>query len=178
VIKINKELLNKKKPRIIVFLHGTSIMHRNALGLSRKEIIQQIIDNVDDSISDFASYIPIGNVVKKLNTWQNQGTEILYLSSHRSLKNVKKDEKVIKKFEFPKGSIFYRKEKDWNLPIEEAKPDIIIEDDCESIGGEHQMTYPNLNKEWKSKLISIVIKEFGGIDNLPDDINELKKWSS
>jgi hypothetical protein len=178
VIKINKELSTKKKPRILVFLHGTSIMHRNAFGLSRDDIIQQIIDGVDDSISDFASYIPISNVVKKLTTWQNQGAEILYLSSHKSLQNVKKDEIVIKKYDFPKGPIFYRKEKDWRLPIKEAKPDIIIEDDCESIGGVHQMTYPNLNQEWKSKLISIIVKEFGGIDNLPDDINELKNWSS
>ncbi|MFX1302575.1 MAG: hypothetical protein ACFE9X_04370 [Promethearchaeota archaeon] len=153
-------------------------MHRNALGLSRDEIIQQIIDDVDDSISDFVSYIPIGNVVKKLTTWQNQGAMILYLSSHRSLQNVKKDEIVLKKYDFPKGPIFYRKEKDWNLPIEEAKPDILIEDDCESIGGEYQMTYPNLNRKLKSKLISIVIKEFGGIDYLPDNINDLKKLNS
>jgi len=178
VIKIKNELLTGKKPRILVFLHGTSIMHRKALGLPRNEIVQQIIDGIDDSISDFASYIPIGNAVKKLSTWQNQGAEILYLSSHSSLQNVKKDELVLKKYDFPKGPIYYPKEKDWNFVIEEAKPDIIIEDDCESIGGVHQMTYPNLNQEWKSKLISIIVKEFGGIDNLPDDINELKNWSS
>ncbi len=175
---MKKNLLAKKKPRILVFLHGTCIMHRNALGLSRERVIQQIIDDVDGSISDFGSYIPIGNVVKKLITWQNQGAEILYLSSHLSLGNVKKDEKVLKKYDFPKGPIFYRKEKNWNLPIEEAKPDILIEDDCESIGGEYQMTYPNLILELKSKIISIVIKEFSGIDYLPDDIDELTKLSS
>ena len=175
---MKKKLLIKKKPRILVFLHGTSIMHRNGLGLSREEVIQQIVDDVDGSITDFASYIPIGNVVKKLTTWQNQGAEILYLSSHISLENVKKDEIVLKKYDFPKGPIFYRKEKSWNLPIEEAKPDILIEDDCESIGGEYQMTYPNLTLELKSKIISIVIKEFSGIDYLPDDINELTKLSS
>ena len=63
--KVKKELLTKKKPRILVFLHGTSIMHRNGLGLLREEVIDQIIDDVDGSISDFASYIPIDNVVKK-----------------------------------------------------------------------------------------------------------------
>ncbi|MFX1567120.1 MAG: hypothetical protein ACFFCV_01995 [Promethearchaeota archaeon] len=170
--------MTNKKPRILVFLHGTSIMHRNALGLPRIEIVQQIIESIDDSISDFASYIPIGNVVKKLTTWQNQGAEILYLSSHNSLQNVKKDEIVLKKYDFPKGPIFYRKKNDWNLPVKNAKPDILIEDDCESIGGIYQMTYPNLNQELKTNLKSIVIKEFGGIDNLPEDITELKKWSS
>lgn len=176
--KTRKELLTKKKPRILVFLHGTSLMHRNALGLSREEVIKQIIDDVDESISDFASYIPIGNVVRKLIKWQSQGAEILYLSSHLYLENVKKDQLVLKKYNFPKGPIFYRKEKNWNLPIEEAKPDILIEDDCESIGGEYQMAYPNLTLELKSKIISIVIKEFSGIDYLPDDVNELTKLSS
>ncbi|MFX0027496.1 MAG: hypothetical protein ACFE8M_13930 [Candidatus Hermodarchaeota archaeon] len=164
--------------RILIFLHGTCIMHKNALGFSRRQIIQQIIEDKDESIYDFASYVPIGNVVKKLTSWQNQGAQILYLSSHLTLENVKKDKIVLKKYDFPKGPIFYRKKQNWNVPIKEAKPDILIEDDCESIGGAHQMTYPNLNQEWKSKLISIVIKEFGGIDNLPDDINELKKLSS
>ncbi len=176
--KMKKKILTKKKLRILIFLHGTTIMHRNARGLSREEIIKQIIDGIDDSISDFGSYIPIGNVVKKLKTWQSQGAEILYLSSHRTPENIKKDKLVLEKYDFPKGPIFYRKEKSWISPIEEAKPDILIEDDCESIGGEHQMTYPNLNQEWRSKLISIVIKEFNGIDNLPDDINNFETLGS
>ncbi|MFX1346783.1 MAG: hypothetical protein ACFFAI_16930, partial [Promethearchaeota archaeon] len=98
----------------------------------------------------------------------------LYLSSHLNLENVKKDEIVLKKYKFPKGTIFYRRKKnDWNLPIEIAKPDIIIEDDCESIGGKYQMTYPNLKPELQSKIISIVIKEFAGIDHLPNYISKL-----
>ncbi|MFX1371520.1 MAG: hypothetical protein ACFFCE_06630 [Promethearchaeota archaeon] len=148
--------------RILLFLHGTCIMHRNALGLSRIQIVQQVIEDNDHSISDFASYIPIGKVIKKLTSWKNQGAEISYLSSHLTLENVKRDEIVLKKCNFPKGTIFYRqKEEDWNVQIEKAKPDIIIEDDCESIGGKHQMTFPNLKPELQSKIISIVIKEFG-----------------
>lgn len=154
-------------------------MHRSALGLSRLQIVQQVIDDTDDSISDFASYIPIGNVIKKLTSWQNQGAQISYLSSHLTLDNVKKDEIVLKKYNFPEGTIFYRqKEEDWNVQIEKAKPDIIIEDNCESIGGKYQMTFPNLKPELQSKIISIVIKEFAGIDHLPDDINELKDFAA
>ncbi|MFX1306745.1 MAG: hypothetical protein ACFFDG_07985 [Promethearchaeota archaeon] len=165
--------------RILVFLHGTCIMHKTALGLSRGQIVQQIIKDADESISDFASYIPIGNVVKKLTSWYNQGAEILYLSSHLTLENVKKDENVLIKYKFPKGPIFYRrKEKNWNLVIKEAKPNLIIEDDCESIGGKSQMTYPNLKPELRSKIKSIVIKEFAGIDHLPDDISKLTNISS
>ncbi len=165
--------------RILVFLHGTCIMHKNALGLSREQIIRQIIEDIDESISDFTAYIPIGNVVKKLTSWYNQGAEILYLSSHLTLENVKKDEKVLIKYKFPKGPIFYRnEEKDWNVSIKEAKPDLIIEDDCESIGGKYQMTYPNLEPELRSKISSIVIKEFAGIDHLPDDIRKLTNFAS
>ncbi|MFX0106169.1 MAG: hypothetical protein ACFE75_11855 [Candidatus Hodarchaeota archaeon] len=164
--------------RILIFLHGTCIMHKNALGLSRRQIVQQIIEDTDESIYDFASYIPIGSVVKKLTSWQNQGAKIFYLSSHFTRENIENDKIVLEKYDFPKGPIFYRKKQNWNLPVMKAKPDIIIEDDCESIGGLYQMTYPNLNQELKSKIKSIVIKEFGGIDNLPDNINELKEFCS
>jgi hypothetical protein len=43
----------------------------------------------------------------------------------------------------------------------------LIEDDCESIGGEKEMVYPYIKKELKSKIKSVIIKEFEGIDNLP-----------
>lgn len=173
---MKKNLLIKKKPRILVFLHGTSIMHRNALALSREKIIQQVVDGFDDSIYDFTSYVPIGNVVEKLITWQKQGAEIAYLSSHKSLDNVKKDEVVLNRYNIPKGDIYYRKESNWNLLIGEVKPDILIEDDCESIGGEYQMTYPNLDTDKKSQILSIVVREFGGIDHLPDDLHKLRKF--
>ncbi|NHJ20736.1 MAG: hypothetical protein EAX91_07340 [Candidatus Lokiarchaeota archaeon] len=165
--------------RILVFLHGTCIMHRNALGLSRMQIVRQVIENTDESISDFASYIPIGRAVKKLTSWQNQGAEISYLSSHLTIENMKKDEMVLKKYNFPNGTIFYRQnEEDWNLQIEKAKPDLIIEDDCESIGGKYQMTFPNLKPEFQSNITSIVTKEFAGIDHLPDDIDKLKDFAA
>ncbi len=47
-------------------------------------------------------------------------------------------------------------------------PGIIIEDDCESIGGEVEITYPHIKSELKARIQSIVVKEFSGIDNLPD----------
>ena len=52
-------------------------------------------------------------------------------------------------------------------------PDILIEDDCKSIGGEIEMTYPHINPQKKGKIKSIVVKEFSGIDNLPDSIETL-----
>jgi len=50
-------------------------------------------------------------------------------------------------------------------------PDIIIEDDCESIGGKYEMTYTHIKPELKKRIKSIVVEEFGGIDHLPDNIS-------
>jgi len=58
---------------------------------------------------------------------------------------------------------------------EKVLPDIIVEDNCESIGGETELTYPGIRPELKSKVKSFVVKEFGGIDHLPDNIAELMK---
>lgn len=44
--------------KILIFLHGTAIMHRNAIGKARQERVQQVIDN-DSSIYDFMSYVPV-----------------------------------------------------------------------------------------------------------------------
>ena len=57
-------------------------------------------------------------------------------------------------------------------------PDVLIEDDCESIGGEKEMGYPHIKPELKRKMKSIVIKEFGGIDHLSDSIYELMKYNN
>lgn len=55
-------------------------------------------------------------------------------------------------------------------------PDILIEDDCGSIGGEPEMTYPHIDPKKKRQIKSIVVKEFSGIDNLPDKLEELKDY--
>jgi hypothetical protein len=49
-------------------------------------------------------------------------------------------------------------------------PDIFIEDDCESIGGKKEMTSTYLAEELKNKIKLITVKEFNGIDYLPDNI--------
>ncbi len=53
---------------------------------------------------------------------------------------------------------------------ERLMPDTIIEDDCESIGGEDQMTYTHIKPELRKRIKLITVKEFGGIDHLPDNI--------
>lgn len=162
--------------RILVFLHGTTIMHKNALNHTREEIVKQVIAR-DESVHDYVSYVPVGNAVKKLQTWEKQDAEILYLSSHEATEDIEKDKFVLKKYDFPEGQVFYcKKDEDWQNVIEQAKPDILIEDNCESIGGESEITYPNLKPELKAKIKSIVVKEFSGIDHLPENISDLLKY--
>jgi hypothetical protein len=159
--------------KIMVFLHGTAIMHKNALGRTREERVRQVLDG-DESLYDFAAYVPVGGVVQKLQAWSDQGAEILYLSSHQNVKAVEMDKFVLQKYGFPEGQIFYRQNGEgYSHVAERVLPDILIEDDCESIGGEKEMAYPHIKPELKVKIKSIVVKEFAGIDHLLDDISVL-----
>lgn len=161
--------------KILVFLQGTLIMHKSAEGKTREERVRQVINN-DPSVHDYASYIPVGNAVRKLKSWQSQGAEILYLGSHETAEDVEKDKSVLRKYDFPKGQIFYRQNGESYKDIaENIIPDVLIEDDCESIGGEKEMTITFVKPEIKQKIKSIVVKEFSGIDSLPENLNDLLK---
>jgi hypothetical protein len=163
--------------KILVFLHGTTIMHRNAKGLARESIVKQVMEG-ETSIHDYASYIPVGNAAKKLQKWRRQGARICYLSSHKSAKDVETDRSVLKEFGFPDGQVLYRRNREeYKNVVERIRPlpDLIVEDDCESIGGKIEMVYPNLRRELRDRIKTIVVKEFEGIDNTPDKISESTK---
>lgn len=159
--------------KILVFLHGTLIMHKNGHGKTREERVRQVLDK-DLSVLDYVSYIPVGNAVEKLKSWQTQGAEILYLSSHETAEDVEKDKSVLKKYGFPKGQILYRQNgESYKDVAEKITPDILIEDDCESIGGVKEMTITFVRPEIKKMIKSVVVKEFSGIDHLSDSIKDL-----
>lgn len=148
--------------RILIFLHGTLIMHKSGAG-----------------VSDYVNYVPIGNAVVKLKKWESQGAEILYFSSHENQQGLEKDKLVLKRYDFPKGKIYWRQNGESYADIaQNLMPDILIEDDCESIGGEKEMTYTNIKPELKAKIRQIVVKEFEGIDYLPNNIMELVNYKN
>jgi hypothetical protein len=156
--------------KVIVFLHGTILMHKSALGCTREERVKQVVER-EETIWDFSAYIPISGAATKLHTWKNQGADIFYLSSHITEENVQKDKDVLRKYNFPEGEVLFRMgEEGYGEIVERIMPDVLIEDDCESIGREKEMVYPHLHPEVRSKIKSIVVKEFGGIDHLADDI--------
>ena len=130
--------------KILVFLHGTVIMHRNGVGRTRDERVRQV-KNHDASVDDFETHVPVGRAVEKLQGWSDQGAEIVYLSPHEETTNVKKDESVLNRYGFPPGPIIFRQRGEtYQDIVERVLPDLLIEDDCESIGGEAEMTYPHL----------------------------------
>lgn len=149
-------------------------MHRNAAGKTRKERVQQSVEP-EESVLDYESYIPVGDAVEKTNNWKRQGAEIIYLSSHELETDIEKDKSVLRKYNFPEGEVLFRKDGESYKDIaEKIIPDILIEDDCESIGGEKEMTITFIKPEIKQRIRSIIVKEFQGIDHLPDDINSLR----
>jgi hypothetical protein len=155
--------------KILIFTEGTIIMHKNTLGHNRTEIVQQS-KNKEKSVDDYKSYIPIGNSVKKLQSWKNNGAEIFYLTSRRKLEEIKQIQNVLKKFKFPDGQLLFRqKDEEYKDIVEQIVPNIFVEDDCESLGGIDKMAITHIKPSIKERIKSISVKEFGGINHLPDN---------
>ncbi len=151
-------------------------MHKAGLGKTPQERVKQVETN-EPSVHKYDEYVPVGKANEKIKGWQEQGAEIVYLSSHRDGASAKKDIQVLSKYNFPDGPVLYRRLlQSYANVAERVMPDVLIEDDCESIGGEVQMTYPHINPQKKRLIKSIVVKEFSGIDNLPADINQLREF--
>jgi len=184
--------------KILVFTEGTILMSLSGKNLTREARVEQsrlagiqregrkIAYETDSplpavkkgSVYDFRNHIPIGNAVGKITSWEKQGATICYLTSRRIKGEIEMIQGVLRKYHFPNFSkLFYRfKGEDYKDVAEKVLPDILIEDDCESIGGKAEMTYPHIRKDLKPKIKSIVVKEFGGIDHLPDLLEKLKKY--
>jgi hypothetical protein len=159
--------------KVLVFLHGTILMHRSALGRTRAERVQQVREG-EASVRDFAAYMPVGKAVNKLRRWQAQGAELVYLSSQKRQEHIEQDTAVLQTHQFPSGPVVYRQPGEGYQDVaERVLPDVLIEDDCESIGGTIQMTYPHIRPALQASITSIVVKEFEGIDHLPDDLAAL-----
>ena len=167
--------------KILVFTEGTVLMHALAKGVSREERVRQSKDIImrlkvtPGSVRDFKNYIPVGNAVEKLKSWKQQGAEIVYLTSRKIRSEIEIIKKILSKNDFPDWqNLYFRKQgENYKNVAEKLLPDVLIEDDCESIGGEKEMVYPHIKEELKPKIKSVIIKEFEGIDNLPEDISLL-----
>jgi hypothetical protein len=160
--------------KIMIFTEGTILGHSNWIGLAREEIVQRVRKGEQP---EYSGTIPIGNASGKLRTWSQAGAEILYLTSRRSLDEIEQVREILRRYDFPQGELFFRRAGEaYKDAAERAMPAILIEDDCESIGGEVEMTYPHIQPEIKAKISSVVVREFGGIDHLPESLAELMNY--
>ncbi len=101
------------------------------------------------------------------------------MTSRREPADIEKVRAVLEGYDFPLGEVFFRQAGEaYADAAVRVLPDIIVEDDCESIGGEVEMTHPRIPAGIKEKIKSIVVKEFGGVDHLPDDLAGLADFTS
>ena len=165
--------------KILVFTEGTAIMHASAVGVSREKRVQQSVKGGQD-ITDFRHYIPNSLVVEKLNRWKAQGANIYYLTSRTTEKEVEDIHLVLSQYNFPDAQhfVFRKGTQTYKDVVEILLPDVFIEDDCESIGGSVEMTYPHIHPLLQKKIHSIVVKEFEGIDHLPNDLQQLRVYTT
>jgi len=158
--------------KILVFTEGTILIDGAWAGLRREEMIRR--SRLGQGSGNFGSSVPAGQAAAKLHGWLRQGAEIHYLTSRTKPEEVEAIRQVLRRHTFPEGRLWFRVAGERYADVAaRVKPDVLIEDDCESIGGEAEMTYPHLRADLKAQIVSIVVIEFGGIDHLPDDVQSL-----
>ena len=156
-----------------MFLHGTAIMHAGAAGVERRERVRQVRQR-HPSVQDFASYVPTPGAAEKLAGWERHGAILIYLSSHRRPDDIRADESVIRRHGFPAGPVHGRREgEDYGPLVERLGLDVLVEDDCESIGGAAHMCAAQLSTSGRQSVRCVVLPEFSGLAGLPEDPAEL-----
>jgi hypothetical protein len=178
---------------ILIFTEGTILMHKKGFGLSREERVKESSiagmqreassikyrsnykKSEPGSIHDYSTYIPINNAVEKIKNWKKQKNKIYYMTSRRTKDDVEAISYVLKTNNFPdcKNLLFRKTGENYKDVVENLMPDFFIEDDCESIGGAKEMTSTNLSEKAKSKIKIYLVKEFEGIDSLPENLIDL-----
>ena len=164
--------------KVMVFLQGTTIMSDKFVGRPREERVRLSRER-DPEILDSSRQVPIGDAVRKLQRWKDEGVELVYLSAHRKPENSAKVSSILDKYGFPKGLFVFRLGAErYEDVAERIMPDVIVEDDCESIGGEKEMVYPNIKPSLKNRIRSVDVREFEGIDHLPESVEKLGRSST
>ncbi len=134
---------------VMIFVEGTILRPKSKLGLF-----------------SYKNYVPIGNCVKIISRWHNEGACINYCTSRKGHQAFV-IAALLERHGLPGEGLYYRDEKHMYKDIVEAvKPDVLIEDDCKSIGGAWQMCITHVSAEIKQRIKSVVVREFEGIDHL------------
>ena len=107
---------------------------------------------------------PIGDAVKKATAWMESGAEISYLTEKTKFLEVKNVKDKLKELAFP-GEIVRSRQGDetFKAVIDSVAPNVFVQHGLES----------ELVKFNEDKKINIVSVANGGIDNLPDKLDDL-----
>jgi hypothetical protein len=153
----NGEKNSPERLKIMIFTEGTILKPKNVF--------------LHFNIS---TYIPIENAVDIIKSWNEQGAEIIYCTSSRKLKEVEAVKANLIKHKFKGTKLYYRSEnQEYRDIVELVVPNILIEDDCRSIGGESQMCITHVKPEIKNKIKPISVEEFKGIENLSKKLSDM-----
>lgn len=148
-IILDKIKNNNKK--IMIFVEGTILKPKH------NNFISRICMN---------KYIPINNAIEIIKKWQEEGFEIIYLTSQTGKKAMGMAQRL-DELGFVGSMVGYRQvRQNYATLIKEELPDILIEDNCKSIGGEFNMCYNELEEVLQSKIKHIIVEEFSGIDDV------------
>ncbi len=135
--------------RIMIFIEGTTFYTKPFLFFFSKY-----------------GYKPIGNAVRIVNTWYGKGYEV-YLCSYVRKNRYNFIKRVVDFYGMSYTEILCRnKGEAYSEIVEQLKPDILIEDDCKSIGGLKACCITGVKEEIKAGIQSIIVPEFSGIDSI------------
>ena len=135
--------------RIMIFIEGTTFYTRPFLFLFTKY-----------------GYKPIGNAVNTVNALYDAGHQI-YLCSYVRKLRYSFIKSIVDFYGMNYTEILCRgKSEKYSEIVERLKPDILIEDDCKSIGGLKECCITDVKEEIKKDIQSIIVPEFAGIDNI------------
>ncbi len=153
---------------------SSSIHKQYEFGAPSQKHMRILVFTEGTILNSSRGWVLIGNAANKLRTWQERGATISYLSSKRDRESLDRVRKALKDGGAPDGELFFRQGSEhYGQAAERSHPDVIVEDDCKSIGGAVEMTYPKLSPESRTRTSSVVVAEGGGIDHLPNDPAEL-----
>jgi hypothetical protein len=149
--------LTPAHPRILIFTEGTILGPRH---------MKEFFNN--------KGYVTITLYVEKINRWYKQGARLAYLTSRRKPADVAAIVRILTDAGLPGDALYYRgKGEGYHHIAEQLIPDVLIEDDCRSIGSSRNWTITFVRPEIKRRIHSIIVREFGGIDDLPDTLSDL-----
>ncbi|BCY16426.1 hypothetical protein hrd7_02750 [Leptolinea sp. HRD-7] len=119
-------------------------------------------------------YVTINLCAEKIRRWYAQGARIAYLTSRRRPDDVAAIAKILTDAGLPGSTLYYRgNREEYHHVAENLIPDVLIEDDCRSIGGQRNWTITYVDHQIKPRIHSIIVREFGGIGHLPDSLSDL-----